>query len=393
MRDPGARRRRGRIWRASALALALACGLAGPVAAQDAPDDAEMRAVFERILADPGNPELNFRYAELAIRRGELRKALGAYERILARDPQNREAQAALRRVQRQLEPAITRFSVLAGAQYESNARRENFQNSRTHDGSFFARGEVFDERTIGTWRWRSTGEVYANYHLRFHDIDYGVVQARTGPVLDLFPNVRFHPFVGGGYAWLARRTFYGEATAGAVFEFDVFAPVRDVLVRWGYDWVGRSVSTRDATFVEIMPRLQFPNLGKEGAIGIASPFWRYNGVFGSGAPGFDPRNDLFPQRSHQIGGRFDYFFPVLQWLTLNVNFTYEYRHFFERVTDESKNRRDHTFIPGVQAIVPGLAGNRADLVFHYAYEHRTTNDGPQRYENHIAGVRVLWRF
>ncbi|HDL16757.1 MAG TPA: hypothetical protein ENH27_02830, partial [Rhizobiales bacterium] len=42
----------------------------------------EMAAVFDQLLSSPDDPALNLRYAELAIAKGETRKALAAYERI-----------------------------------------------------------------------------------------------------------------------------------------------------------------------------------------------------------------------------------------------------------------------------------------------------------------------
>src|SRR5688572_4814547 len=89
-----------------------------------AQDDAELRRIFEQILQDPGNPGLNLRYARLATERGDIRKALAAYERILAQDPTNEEAKAGIRRIQRELEPSITRVTLQLGGQYESNPRR-----------------------------------------------------------------------------------------------------------------------------------------------------------------------------------------------------------------------------------------------------------------------------
>ena len=378
----------------AAMLLAIAFAAATAAAPAKAQDDAEMRRIFDQILQDPGNPALNMRYAAIAIDRGEIRKAMAAYERILARDPNNEEAKAGLRRVQLRLEPAVTRANVLLGSQYESNARRVTRQGANTHDATLFARGDVTDDRVVADMRWRSVAEIYANYHPRFHDIDYGFVGARSGPVVDLSRDLHVHFFAGGGYSWLTRRTFFGEATAGANIEFDQLSPLRDVTVRWGYDFVGRTFSTRDATFVEVSPRFQFADLLMKKAIGIVVPYWRYSGVFGSGSPSFDAtRSEPFPARSHALGVRADYFFPVFEWLTLDANFTYEYRHYFEEVTDNTKNRRDHLFVPGVQAILPGLFAGRADLLVHYAYEYRSTNDGPQRYQNHIAGLRVLWKF
>ena len=50
----------------------------------------EIADVFDQLLSSPDDPALNLRYAELALAKGETRKALSAHERILARDPTNR---------------------------------------------------------------------------------------------------------------------------------------------------------------------------------------------------------------------------------------------------------------------------------------------------------------
>src|SRR5688500_4001798 len=137
-----------RTWRslASELGIAGACALAifapGPAYAQD---DVELRQVFEQILQDPGNPGLNLRYARLAIDRGEVRKALAAYERILAQDPNNEQAKAGIRRIQRELEPSVTKVTLLLGGQYESNARRVPGRAANLHDGSLMGRLQATD--------------------------------------------------------------------------------------------------------------------------------------------------------------------------------------------------------------------------------------------------------
>jgi hypothetical protein len=367
---------------------AISAFSAAPAWAQD---DVEMRRVFEQILQDPGNPGLNLRYARLAIDRGEIRKALAAYERILAQDPNNEEAKAGIRRIQRALEPSITRGTILLGGQYESNPRRVAFGGTprpgKRHDGAFYARIQGTDERRIGPVRWRTEGDVYANYHTRFHDIDFGLAGARAGPVLDLTDGIRIHPFVGGSYSWLDQRTFFTEATAGVVVEIEQNHPLKSVSVRWGYDFVGEDFSTRDATFVEVSPRFVFSNLGIERSIAVVTPYWRYNGVFGSGPPGVDPRNEPFPSRYHQLGVRADFFVPVFANVTFGVGAIYETE------SDKSKNRRDHVVSPSAQVIVSGLAGGKADLIFSYSFEHRGSNDRTQLYDNHTAGAKVLWRF
>lgn len=358
-----------------------------------AQDDLELRRVFEQILQDPGNPGLNLRYARLATERGEVRKALAAYERILAQDPSNEEAKAGIRRIQRELEPSITRVTLLLGGQYESNPRHVPGSGSNLHDGTLYGRLQAYDERRLGPFRWRSEGDVYANWHTKFHDIDFGTAGARGGPVFELGEGLRLYSFVGGSYAWLTRRTFYTEATAGATLEIESNSLLKSVSARWGYQFVGPHFSTRDATFVEVSPRFVAGGLVFERSLGVVTPYWRYNGVFGIGPPGVDPRNEPFPARSHQLGIRADYFVPLFGNVTLGIGGLYEYRHFFETVSDQSKNRRDHLVSPSAQIIVAGLAGGKADLVFSYSFEHRSSNDRLQLYDNHTAGAKVLWRF
>lgn len=78
----------------------------------------ELRQLYAQILRDPTNSELNFRYAQLAEQRGEIRKALSAYERILLNDPDNPDVRRALQRIRRALQPDTTQFFAELGAAY-----------------------------------------------------------------------------------------------------------------------------------------------------------------------------------------------------------------------------------------------------------------------------------
>lgn len=382
-------------WRLIYFGSVLAIAATGAIAPQRAraQDDTELRRVFEQILQDPGNPGLNLRYARLAVERGEIRKALAAYERILAQDPNNEEAKAGIRRIQRELEPSVTRVTLLLGGQYESNPHRSSGSVSNRYDGVLSARLQALHERRIGALRWRAEGDVYANYHTRFHDIDFGIAGGRAGPVFELGEGYRIHAFLGGSYSWLTRRTFYTEGTAGATLEIESESLLKSVSVRWGYQLVGEDFSTRDGTFVEVSPRFVASALLFERSIAVVTPYWRYNGVFGSGPPGIDPRSEPFPARYHQLGIRGDYFVPLFANVTFGIGAIYEYRHYFETVSDKSKNRRDHVISPSAQLIVAGLAKGQADLIFSYTFEHRASNDRTQLYDNHAAGAKVLWRF
>ncbi len=352
----------------------------------------DMREVFDKILLDPSNPALNFRYARLAIERGEYRKALAAYERVLARDPNNAEAKAGIARLLRESRPSYTTLTVALGAQYESNPRHDLNTGKRTDDVGFTGRVSLSDERPLGDIYWRTEADALAIYFATFHDIDSGTVGARTGPLIELAQGIRINPFIGFYYSWLTRRTYNGEPTAGIVLETERTGPLKSVAARWGYQAVGRSFSERDGTFAEVVANLEWRNLVFDRSLAGLSPYWRYSGVFGSGALTENPFNQPFPARQHQIGGRGDYFVAVLPWLIINVNFTYEYRHYFEQIPLEDKNRRDHLYAPGTQLIFGSFLENHLDVIASYLFEYRHSNDGSQRYMNHVAGLRFLWR-
>ena len=86
------------------LAAALAAALSLATAGEGAAD--EMTDVYARIVANPVDSELNLQYALLAEGRGEYRKALAAYERVLVNDPGNEAARRGLQRVRRIIEPS-----------------------------------------------------------------------------------------------------------------------------------------------------------------------------------------------------------------------------------------------------------------------------------------------
>jgi hypothetical protein len=374
----------------AAAAAALSLCVDGAAAQSDS--EREMRQVFEQILRDPTNPALNFRYARMASARGEYRKALAACERVLARDPQNAEARACIAQQLRESRPAYTSLTAVLGAQYESNPRHERFTGRRTQDGAMSARLTVSDERPFGDILWRSEGDVAAQYYFSFRDIEVGTVGARTGPVIDIAEGLKINPFVGFYYSWLERRTFTSEPTAGITLESEVTGPLKSITARWGYDFVGRHLTERDGMFVEVNGVVEFRNVGLQGTLAAISPYWRYNGVTRSGALTDTPFNVPYPARHHQIGVRGDYFLSPLSWLIVNVNVTYEYRHYFEEIPLENKNRRDHVIAPGAQLVFGTFVQNQLDVIASYTFEYRHSNDGSQRYMNHVAGLRFLWR-
>ena len=93
----------------TALAVVLAATVVMPATAQQT---ADLQELFRQVLVNPTDTAANIRYAQEAERRGELRKALSAYERIVLNEPNNSQARAEYERIKALLEPAQTRFQI-----------------------------------------------------------------------------------------------------------------------------------------------------------------------------------------------------------------------------------------------------------------------------------------
>ena len=258
----------------------------------------------------------------------------------------------------------------------------------------FFTRFQVTDERRIGNNRWRTDADFYLNYHVNLRDLDWGNVGARSGPVLIGGEGWTWRPFAGAAYSWFDYQSFYTEVTAGVTFDFADAGALKSILFRGAYQWVTQNFSDRDAYIIELIPRFVFPRLLMKKATAVFSPYYRYNGVVGEGLPGFGPTGELFPLRFHQIGARADYFILLHKDITLNFNFTVEYRHYVEDgpFGFVAGSRRDVYLFPGAQLVFSKFLTPKTNLILSYGFEHNASNQQIDTYSNHIVGLRLMWR-
>ena len=82
---------RYRIARGASLAAVLLWLSAGAAVGQPIPDgteqDEQAIALFQQLLKDPTNVDVNFRYAEAAVKLGNYEGAISALERLLLYNP------------------------------------------------------------------------------------------------------------------------------------------------------------------------------------------------------------------------------------------------------------------------------------------------------------------
>lgn len=375
----------------------LACATVSAGAARaDALQD-----VFRQLIANPNSPELNLRYAALAEDRGELRKAFAAYERILASQPDHAEAKRGLRRVRRIMLPKITAVTLSGGIRYETNPRQFSSREARDfasrlrrrEDVTWEARADLYDDRRWRNRRWRTLGSASADIHHTVSDLNAARVALHTGPIFDVFRDVRLHVAPGGAVQTLDDELLYGEASARFTFETVKGGATQSLSVLVGYRDVDSAFSASDGILVDMTG-----SFVKLGAVAkrdtfVFSPRLRWSSPTGSDAQRLFS-SPLFPGDFFEAGGRAAYFFPTRSPLiTLGVGLGKYFRFYDQNVVFETSKRRDLFLEPAAYMILNTPFGHGVDVRFDYRYQHNDSNDDFEDFTNHLVGVRLVKRF
>jgi hypothetical protein len=355
----------------------------------------ELRQLYAQILRDPTNSELNFRYAQLAEQRGEIRKALSAYERILLNDPDNPDVRRALQRVRRALQPDTTQFFAELGAAYESNPRR--LATGGSDDGVARARLVMRDERGVGGgMRWRTVGQLAGDLYFDNSDLRYGYAGGYTGPLIDIAPTIAMHAALGGGASYFDNRLFYKEATANLTFESYLEGALHTVRVRSGYRSYNDGFPSDDGFYADITGRFSFPNIFNSGTLMVVSPWYRWSDIGGTGFSLLTPSETVQPGKYNEVGGRVEFYRRVFDWLTVGAGVAVSHRGYaqsFDTFAFTSTKRRDLMVTPSATMIFHNVAGYQTDLRADYRFEHNDSNVAVRDYENHIATLMLVSRF
>jgi hypothetical protein len=345
----------------------------------------ELTRLYAQILRDPTNSELNFRYAELAEQRGELRKALSAYERVLVNDPNHPQVMRALQRIRRKLQPNTTQFFTEFGPAWESNPRR--VATGEQDEGLFLARATMRDERGFGNGhRWRTIGQLTGDIYFDSSDLHFGYAGAYTGPVVDITPTIAMHAALGGGAAYFAERYFFSEAIAHLTFESYLEGAYRTVRIRAGYRDFDDFFPSEDGFFADITGRFSFPNVIGQGDIFIVTPWARWSN-FGGGGFSVFTADRVQPGRFTEFGGRLEYYRQLFERVSGGVGFAASHRDYL------SDSREDLRLVPSAALIFHQVWGYQSDLKLEYRFEHNDSNDRTRDYENHIATMTLVSRF
>ena len=354
----------------------------------------ELSDLNAQILRDPGNIELNLRYARLAEQRGELNKALAAYERVTVNSPLNYEAQEGFRRIVRKLQPDSTRLTLELGGGWESNPARD----ARKEHSDWFAlaRAELRDERKVNdVFSWRTianaTGEFYRTQGDR---VNYATAGAITGPLWDLTPQFALHAALGGGAALYGEHTLHNEGVAVFTLESGFWDGVQTGRLRIGFRRYGEFYGGSDGIYVDLSERFGFIGVLTKNDIVVAMPWFRWSNI--EGTPLNVPLEETQPGRYWEAGLRGEYFRPITDWLILGASLSVGYRRYADTTFLQDGTpalRRDWTYVPGVSAIFPKLLWEVADLRIDYRFEDNRSNIPFDTFVDHQVTTSAVFRF
>lgn len=370
------------------LAAIVVLGMGSPALAD------EMAAVFEQLMLNPADPALNMRYAELAVERGEPRKALAAYERVLDSHPDHPDVLRAYKRLKHRLQPAVTEVTVETGASYATNPRQVPDGSSyKQDDVTFDAALQLFDERAVGSRRWRTNIFGRAQIQGDLSDITDVVGTVATGPVFDLGKDTRLHvaPGVGGG--WLDDDWLYRDLLMRFTLEKLFNGVTQSLSVTVADREVNSDFNGSGGVLAEISGRWLFSDALRKGDALFFLPRLVISSSDGDG-PGRVFRNDIYVGNFVETGARAVYYTRVADgraWLGGGLGVYW--RDYDQNVANATNDREDVLIEPTAHFLLPGIFGSNFDFRIDYRFEHNDSNDPTEDFDNHVVGVRSVRKF
>lgn len=377
-------------WLGAALAACFSILLLIPAARAD-----EMANVFGQLLLHPDDPALNIRYAELAMAKGETRKAFAALERVLAADPDNREARRAYAKIKNKLKPKVTEFTLLTGLSWESNPRQLPGGDSRADsDASFETALLLYDERTIASRRWRTLGQASGHLMFDIDDLNDLYLSIATGPVFDITKKTQLHIAPGAATSWLDDDWLYQDGFVRMALERRNKGNAQTVTTTVKYRDTNSDFSGDDGWVVRVDGRFLKTDRFRQGDAFYFLPRFTYSEPGGNG-PGRVFQSALFPGNYIEYGARVLYYTPVLSKKAyLGAGLGLYGRDYDQNVAlVANKERSDTMLVPSAHLLLPKFRGSVFDLRMDYRYEHNDSNDPTEDFNNHVISVTTVRKF
>ena len=353
-----------------------------------------MSAVFDQLLSSPDDPALNLRYAELALAKGETRKALSAYERILARDPGNLEARRAYKKAKTALQPKVTAFTLTTGTTFESNPRQVRSSDAEHgSDVSLDANLLMYDERSLAGRRWRTLGRAGGHLFFDQDDLNDAYLSIASGPVFDITKKTQLHIAPGAATAWLDGDSLYNDATVRIALERRNKGNGQSVTTIVKYRDTNSSFDGDDGLIVQVNGRFVTTSRFKQGDALYFLPRFQYSEPGGNG-PGRVFQSALFPGNFIEYGGRVVYYTPLAgKRVYLGAGFGVFQREYDQNVAFGIKDRSDVMLMPTAHVLLKNVRRSKFDLRMDYRYETNDSNDSLEDFDNHVVSASTVRKF
>lgn len=350
----------------------------------------ELSRLYRQILRDPQNVELNLRYAALAEERGESRKALAAYERILDAEPDNAIARRRLNRINVDLTPSVTRGRLELGVRYETNVRE--VPAGRRDDFMGFAKLYINDQRAAFGQRWRTDIDAYTDFHGDISSLDYWRGRVSSGPVFDLGGGATLNIAPSGTIALLDADYFYSEGGVRLLFE-QAFGFLDRLDIRGGYRDIDNSFSRTEGFAIDIDAQETFRGIMSRSDALVVQPFFRWRDASGNGMNVLGLPTSFLMGDYLEYGGRLMYFIFPVEDIRLGARFTAYYRDYKQNITAGTAERHDFYISPEAEVLFRDHVCRGCDIRLRYRFEQNFSNDGTQDFINHSIIASGIRRF
>jgi hypothetical protein len=350
----------------------------------------EMSDLYEKILADPGNAQLNLQYAAMAERAGKPRLALAAYERVLLNDPSNAEAQSGIKRVMRQMLGAQTRWVASFGAGWQSNPAASAFHDDDAFIG--LASIAMHDDRHWGNTAWQTDALAQVNFYSDQDRLNYGFIGIETGPVFDTGSWFSFHPALGVATSYFDNGSFYSEAVASVTLEGVTGGANQVVRIKVGYRDYAERFASDSGWYAQASARWSIPHVFGAHDVVVLSPWVRWSDIEG-GIP-FVLNAESEPGRYLEFATDIAWYTPLAEDLVLGLNVTVSHRNYRDPgILSGTDDREDTMIAPGATLIFKHVLSYQTDVRLSYRHKDNDSNDKFREYEDDIVTVNIDTRF
>jgi hypothetical protein len=351
----------------------------------------ELNALYQRILNEPANTELNLRFAQLAAEQGKPRWALMAYERVLVNDPENFQAKLGLMRIKAEMAPNTTVVSVELGTAYESNPMYYLPGGKSAWLGTGLI--TLQDERNLNGLRWRTSGALFGQVNSQYGDLNYAYAGGETGPIFYWLPGLSVSPALGAAAAYFNDRFYYGEGSGSLTFEGVQDNVFRALRLRAAYRSYDDYFPSQQGWYYEARGRVSVPNVLGERTIVAFSPWFVWSDISGTVTNALV--QEIQPGAYSEWGGKIEVYKSLTDWLLVGASFSASWRDYRNDavVNVPGEKRHDTLLLPGVMVLLKGFFWQQADLRLDYRYLRNNSNDPTKEFDDHLISATAVMKF